>query len=135
MARHGRMPTYACAVAVALYLAVASSATRAAREGPPIMVEVASLQQLRETAERATPGSVIRLAAGIYPILADDPPFIVKGVHGLPDQPIVIRGATGVAGSRPAIIDGSRRLDGMLGMIERFGQPGGDHWIFNQADH
>jgi hypothetical protein len=59
---------------------------------------------LHEALANATPGSVIRLAAGIYQIYADDPYFLIKDVQGLPDQPIVIQGAAFTEeGRRPTI--------------------------------
>ena len=114
-------------IGIVVGLLLAAGATEAAtpRAGPPINVEVSSLQELRLAAERATPGSVIRLAAGTYRLFADDPPIRFSGPQGLPDQPIVIRGSPGPAGSRPTIIDGSRRLEGGLAMVEQFGSSGG----------
>src|SRR4030095_9256899 len=85
-----------------------------------ITVEVSSMQEFRAAAERATPGSVIRVAPGTYAMSADDPLVRVKGLQGLPDRPIVIQGTRGPAGSRPSIIDGGRSLDATLGIIERF---------------
>src|SRR5258708_4283338 len=81
----------------AMSLAGASPGAAAPREGPPIRVEVSSLEELRQALGRATPGSVIRMAAGTYQIFADDPFFVVKGIQGLPDQPIIIQGTRGTA--------------------------------------
>jgi hypothetical protein len=125
VARCANTPTFIFGIAVGLLLAAASAEAAAEREGPPVTVEVSSLQELRQAVERVTPGSVIRLAAGTYRIFADEPPVRLKGPKGMPDQPIVIRGAPGAAGSRPTIIDGSRRLDGALGLVEQFGPSGG----------
>jgi hypothetical protein len=113
------------AFGIVVWLLVAATAPEAlaVRDGPPISVEVSSMQEFRAAAERATPGSVIRVAPGTYSMSADDPLVRVKGLQGRPDRPIVIQGTRGTAGSRPTIIDGGRSLDGMLGMIERFRQP------------
>lgn len=108
-----------------MMLVVAASAAAAPREGPPIKVEVSSLDGLRQALERATPGSVIRLAPGTYPIFADDPPFVIKGVQGLPDNPIIIQGTRGATPTaRATIIDGGRDLDPTLALVERFRRPG-----------
>ena len=49
----------------------------------------------------------------------------IKGVQGLPDRPIIIRGDAGsTTNTRPAIIDGGRRLDGTLRLVERIRHPG-----------
>jgi hypothetical protein len=94
-------------------------------KGPPVTVEVASLDELKQALERATPGSVIRLAAGVYQIYAEDYYTLVKGVQGLPDQPIVIQGTPGRDdASRPTIIDGGRSLDGSLQPHEHYRKPG-----------
>ena len=112
-------------IVVGLLLAAGVTEAVTPRAGPPINVDVSSLQELRQAAKRATPGSVIRLAAGTYRLFADDLPIRFSGPQGLADQPIVIRGAPGAAGSRPTIIDGSRHLDGALAMVEQFGPSGG----------
>jgi hypothetical protein len=121
-----RTPRIVFGIVFALTLAGASPGTAAPREGPPIRVEVSSLEELRQALARATPGSVIRMAAGTYQIFAEDPIFTIKGVQGLPDQPIVIQGTRGTAETaRPTIIDGSRRLDATLALVERFRNPDG----------
>ena len=117
--------TRAFGIVVGLLAAAAAPAAAAVRDGPPITVEVSSMQAFRAAAERATPGSVIRVAPGTYSMSADDPLVAVKGLQGSPDRPIVIQGTRGAAGSRPTIIDGGRSLDATLGIIERFRQPGG----------
>ena len=117
--------THAFGIVVWLLAAAAAPEAAAVRDGPPITVEVSSLQEFRAAVERATPGSVIRLAPGIFAMSADDPLVTVKGLQGLPDRPIVIQGTRGAGGSRPTIVDGGRSLDGMLGMVERFRQPSG----------
>jgi len=114
-----------CGIALAILLIGAFPLEAAPRDGPPITVEVSSMQEFRAAAERATPGSVIRIAPGTFSMSADDPLVRIKGLQGSPDQPIVIQGTRGPAGSRPTIIDGGRSLDATLGMIERFRQPGG----------
>jgi hypothetical protein len=92
---------------------------------PPVTAEVSSLDELKRALKKATPRSVIRLAAGVYQIYADDPYFLVKGVQGLPDQPIVIQGAPAREdGRRPTIIDGGRSLDPMLELQEHYRRPG-----------
>jgi hypothetical protein len=117
-----------CGIALGLFLIGAPLGAAAPRDGPPINVEVSSLDELRQALERATPGSVIRLAAGTYPIFADDPSFRIKGVQGLPDRPIVIQGTRGTGETaRLTIIDGGRRLDDTLALDERFRRPGGRH--------
>jgi hypothetical protein len=94
-------------------------------KGPPVTVAVSSLDELKRALQKATPGSVIRLVAGIYQIYAEDPYFLVKGVQGLPDQPIVIQGAPARDdASRPTIIDGGRTLDGSLQLHEHYRNPG-----------
>jgi len=105
-------------------LAAAAPETADKRVGRPITIDVSSIQELLHAVERATPGSVIRMAPGTYLMLADDPPLRIKGPQGLPDAPIIIRGTPGPAHSRPTIIDGGRSLDSAIGMIERFGSPG-----------
>ena len=117
--------TLALGIVVALLVAAATPAAAVVRDGPPITVEVSSMQEFRAAAERATPGSVIRVAPGIFSMTADDPIVRIKGLQGAPDNPIVIQGTRGPEGSRPTIIDGGRSLDATLGMIERFRQPGG----------
>jgi hypothetical protein len=113
-------------IALGLLLIGPAPGWSAPRDGPPAKVDVSSLAELRQALERATPGSVIRLAAGTYEVFADDPPFVVKGVQGLPDRPIVIRGTRGTPEkARPTIIDGGRRLDPTLALVERFLRPGG----------
>jgi hypothetical protein len=102
-----------------------SPAPAAALKGRPVTVEVSSLDELKRALSMATPGSVIRLAAGIYQIYADDPYFLVKGVEGLPDQPVVIQGTPGRQdGKRGTIIDGGRSLDPMLELQEHYRRPG-----------
>ena len=118
-------PRFIFFIVVGLLLATGLSHAATPREEPPITVEVSSLQGLREAAERATPGSIIRLAAGTYRRFADDPPIRIRGPQGLPDKPIIIRGASGATGSRPTIIDGSRRLDDGMAIAEQFGPAGG----------
>ena len=120
-----RERTLGFGIAIWLLVAAAAPGAAAVRDGPPITVEVSSIQEFRAAAERVTPGSVIRVAPGIFEMSADDPLVSVKGLQGLPDQPIVIQGTRGTGGSRPTIIDGGRSLDAMLGMIERFRQPAG----------
>jgi hypothetical protein len=96
-------------IVLGLCLIGAVSGTAAPRKGLPIAVEVSSLEELKQALEKATPGSVIRLAAGTYQIFAEDPPLHIKGVQGLPDQPIVIQGTPGPAeAQRATIIDGGR---------------------------
>ena len=93
-----------------------------AAQGTP---EVSSLQELKKALEKATPGSLIRLASGTYQIFAEDPPFLIKGVQGLPDQPIVIQGTHGPdQGLRATIIDGGRSLDDTLELEEHYRSPG-----------
>jgi len=118
-------PGFIFQMALGLLLGVGLADAATPREGPPITIEVSSLQALTQAAERATPGSVIRLAAGTYQMFADDTPIRFNGLQGLPDRPIIIQGAAGSAGSRPTIIDGSRRLDPALALIEQFGPSGG----------
>ena len=118
------MPKFLFGIVGVLFFAAAAQAASPG-EGVPITVDVSSLRELKQAIERATPGSVIRLAAGTYSMFADDAPIRMKGVRGLPDQPIVIQGALGAAGARPTIIDGGRSLDGVLGMVERVRRPGG----------
>lgn len=114
-----------CGIAAGLIQAEASSLSAAPNKGPPINVEVSSLDGLKQALAKATPGSVIRLTAGIYQIYADDPYLLIKGVQGLPDQPIVIQGATGGGeANRPTIIDGGRSLDPMLGLVEHYRRAG-----------
>jgi len=117
--------TLAFGSVVWLLVAASAPAGAAVRDGPPITIEVSSMREFRAAAERATPGSVIRVAPGIFSMSADDTLVRIKGLQGLPDQPIVIQGTRGAAGSRPTIIDGGRSLDGTLGMIERFRNPNG----------
>ncbi len=115
MSQHSRALGVVLGVTIGLFGIGASPAATAVRDGPPINVEVSSLEGLRQALDRATPGSVIRLAAGTYQIFADDPPLTIKGVQGLPDRPITIRGdAAARRRARPMIIDGGRRLDGTL---------------------
>ena len=125
MAHCANGPMSIFGIGVGLLLAAGVTEAATPRAGPPINVDVSSLQELRQAVERATPGSIIRLGAGTYQLFADDPPIRFSGPHGLPDQPIVIRGTPGPAGSRPTIIDGSRSLDGALAMVEQFGRSGG----------
>ena len=112
---HRRNPLGAViAILLGLCLMGTAPATATPRKGPPVTVEVSSFEELEKALENATPGSVIRLAAGIYQIYAEDPYFLVKGVQGLPDQPIVIQGApVSEDGKRATIIDGGRSLDPM----------------------
>jgi len=117
--------TRAIGIAAWLLVAMAPPAAMAVRDGPPIEVEVSSMREFRAAAERATPGSVIRIAPGVFSMTADDLLVRIKGLQGSPDRPIVIQGARGAAGSRPTIIDGGRSLDATLGLIERFREPGG----------
>jgi hypothetical protein len=104
-----------------------ATALAAPRNGPAITVEVSSLDELRSALDRATPGSVIRLAAGIYQIYSEDHYILVKDVKGLPDQPIIIQGSSaGEDGKRPKIIDGGRSLSpavGAAGALPTSGQP------------
>ena len=126
MSRHSNALGIILGIALGLFAIGVSPVAIALREGPPTEVEVSSLDGLRQALERATPGSVIRLAAGTYELFADDPPFRIKGIQGLPDRPIVIRGARGTAAAtRPTIIDGGRSLDPTLAIVERFRHPGG----------
>jgi hypothetical protein len=112
-------------IVLGLCLIGAVSGTAAPRKGLPIAVEVSSLEELKQALEKATPGSVIRLAAGTYQIFAEDPPLHIKGVQGLPDQPIVIQGTPGPAeAQRATIIDGGRNLDDTLGLHEHYRRPG-----------
>lgn len=54
-------------IVFALLVVSSPSANGAApRERPPITVEVSSLEELRQAAEKAMPGSVIRLTARTY---------------------------------------------------------------------
>ena len=122
--RRARMPMFVFGILAWLFGAAASPEAAAVGDAAPITVEVSSLQELTQAAERATPGSVIRLAAGEYAMFADDAPIRMRGVHGLPDRPIVIQGALGAAGVRPTIIDGGRSLDAALGIVERLQHPG-----------
>jgi hypothetical protein len=104
---------------------MAFPAPAAVLKGPPVTVDVSSLDELKRALGTATPGSVIRLAAGIYQIYADDPYFLVKGVQGLPDRPIVIQGAPAREdGKRGTIIDDGRSLDPMLELQEHYRRPG-----------
>lgn len=126
-APHGSCAFRRCRLAFALVawiLVTAVPEAAAVRDGPPIAVEVSSLQEFRAAAERATPGSVIRIAPGLFDMTADDPIVRISGLQGSPEQPIVIQGTRGTAGARPTIIDGGRRLDATLGMIERLRLPG-----------
>ena len=66
-------------IVVGLLLAAGVTEAVTPRAGPPINVDVSSLQELRQAAERATPGSVIRLAAGTYRLFADDLPIRFSG--------------------------------------------------------
>lgn len=126
MPHRANAPGIIFGIVFALSLAGASPGAAAPREGPPIKVEVSSLEELRQALERATPGSVIRVAPGTYQIFAEDPTFTIKGVQGLPDQPIIIQGTRGAAETaRPTIIDGGRRLDATLALVERFRRPSG----------
>jgi hypothetical protein len=122
----GRSRLHGIAFGIVLgILLMGSPAPAEVLKGPPITVEVSSLDELKRALEKATPGSVIRLAAGIYQIYADDPYFLVKGVQGLPDRPIVIQGASAREdGKRPTIIDGGRSLDPMLELQEHYRRPG-----------
>jgi hypothetical protein len=106
-------------------VAGASAAFTGPVKAPPVLVEVATLHELHEALAKATPGSVIQLAAGVYQIYADDPYLLVKDVKGLPDQPIVIRGAASTENNRrPTIIDGGRSLSPMLELEEHYRKPG-----------
>jgi hypothetical protein len=123
MHRHAKNTAFA--VVVALVFAAAQAGLTAPRKGPPVAAEVSTLKELHEALAKATPGSVIRLAAGIYQIYADDPYFLVEDVQGLPDQPIVIQGAASTEeGTRPTIIDGGRSLSPMLEVEEHNGKAG-----------
>src|SRR6516162_7980479 len=122
---HANPRMLALGIVAWLLVAAAPPEAAAVRDGPPITVEVSSMQEFRAAAERATPGSVIRVAPGVLSMTADDPIVRIKGLQGAPDKPIVIQGTRGPEGSRPTIIDGGRSLDATLGMIERFRQPGG----------
>jgi hypothetical protein len=94
-------------------------------KGPPVTIEVSSLDELKRALEKATPGSVVRLAAGVYQIYAEDPYFLVKGVQGLPERPIIIQGAPAREdGKRATIIDGGRSLDDTLELHEHYRSPG-----------
>jgi hypothetical protein len=120
---HAKNITFA--FVVALVFAGAQAGLAAPRKGPPVASEVSTLNELHEALEKATPGSVIRLAAGIYQIYADDPYFLIKDVQGLPDQPIVIQGAASTEeGRRPTILDGGRSLSPMLEVEEHYGKAG-----------
>jgi hypothetical protein len=122
---HANPRMLALGIVAWLLVAAAPPEAAAVRDGPPITVEVSSMQEFRAAAERATPGSVIRVAPGVLSMTADDPIVRIKGLQGAADKPIVIQGTRGPEGSRPTIIDGGRSLDATLGMIERFRQPGG----------
>jgi hypothetical protein len=112
-------------IVLALCLLAAAPGTAAPLKGLPVAVEVSSLEELSKALEKATPGSVIRLAAGLYQIYAEDPGFLIKNIQGLPDQPIVIQGApVREDGKRATIIDGGRSLDPMLGLQEHYRRPG-----------
>ena len=126
MSHRANAPGIIFGIVFGLFLVGASPGAAAPRDGPPLRVEVSSLEELRQALERATPGSVIRLASGTYQIFAEDPSFTIKGVQGLPDQPITIQGTRGTAETaRPTIIDGGRRLDPTMALVERFRNPGG----------
>ena len=97
-------------IVLGLCLIGAVSGTSAPRKGLPIAVEASSLEELKQALEKATPGSVVRLAAGTYQIFAEDPPFHIKGVQGLPDQPIVIQGTLSSAGTRFRTLNACRQV-------------------------
>jgi hypothetical protein len=125
----GRSRPYAVALSIGLVLGLvqfmAMPTFGNVLKGPAVTVEVASLDELKQALERATPGSVIRLAAGVYQIYAEDHYTLIKGVQGLPDQPIIIQGTPGRDdASRPAIIDGGRSLDDSLQLHEHYRKPG-----------
>jgi hypothetical protein len=65
-----------------LAFAAAQVGHTAPRKGPPVAAEGSTLKESHEALAKATPGRVIRLAAGIYQIYADDPYFLVKDVQG-----------------------------------------------------
>jgi hypothetical protein len=125
MHRYAKKCTSVFVVAFGLAFAGAHTGITAPLNGPPVVVDVATLKELHAALEKARPGSVVRLAAGIYQIYADDPYFLVKNIQGLPDQPIVIQGAASTeAGRRPTIIDGGRSLNPMLELQEHYRKPG-----------
>jgi hypothetical protein len=125
MPARSRLHGIAFGIVIEMLQVMAFPAPAAVLKGPPVTVEVSSLDELKRALGTATPGSVIRLAAGIYQIYADDPYFLVEGVQGLPDQPIVIQGApVREDGKRGTIIDGGRSLDSMLELQEHYRRPG-----------
>ena len=66
---HRRNPLGAViAILLGLCLMGTAPATATPRKGPPVTVEVSSFEELEKALENATPGSVMRLAAGIYQI-------------------------------------------------------------------
>ena len=82
MSQHSNALGLILGIAIGLLGIGVSPIAIAVREGPPTEVEVSSLDGLREALERATPGSIIRLAAGTYEIFADDPPLRHQGGPG-----------------------------------------------------
>lgn len=62
------------------------SAVEVAKAGPPITVD--SLDQLRRTIKKATPGTVIEIPAGTYTLQRD---LELKRLQGTSDNPITIR--------------------------------------------
>jgi hypothetical protein len=125
MHRYAKNCTFAVVIALGLIFVGAQTSLTAPLNGPPAVVEVSTLKELHDALQKATPGSVVRLAAGIYQIYADDPYFLVKNIQGLPDQPIVIQGAASTEdGRRPTIIDGGRSLNPMLELQEHYRKPG-----------
>ena len=71
-------------IAFGLCLMAVEPGKAAPRKGPPLGVEVSSLEELRQAVEKATPGSVIRLAPGTYQIFADDLICRSRGFKGCP---------------------------------------------------
>jgi hypothetical protein len=125
MPGRSRLHGIAFGIVLGILQVIASPAPAEVLKGPPVTLEVSSLDELKRALEKATPGSVIRMAAGVYQIYAEDPYFLVKGVQGLPDQPIVIQGApVREDGKRGTIIDGGRSLDPMLELQEHYRRPG-----------
>jgi hypothetical protein len=90
-----------------------------------VAVEVPSSKSSERRWKRQHPASVIRLAAGLYQIYAEDPYFLLKDVQGLPDQQIVIQGAPAREdGKRATIINGGRSLNPMIELQEHYRRRG-----------
>jgi len=125
MAARSRLHGIAFGIVLGILQFLASPAPAEVLKGPPVTVEVSSLDELERALGTATPGSVIRLAAGVYQIYAEDPYFLVKAVQGLPERPIIIQGAPAREdGKRATIIDGGRSLSPILELQEHYRRPG-----------